>query len=207
MIYVTGNTVIDALLAGVKILDCYKNDEIISLENQLHSNKKIILVTGHRRENFGGGFINICDALIEISKNEDVDIIYPVHLNPNVQKVVHKKLDGIKNIHLINPLSYPAFLWLMKKSYIILTDSGGVQEEAPSLGIPVLVMRDTTERPEGVDAGTAILVGTNKDNIISFANKLINEKDFYNTISVKKNPYGDGKASKNIVELLKEYAK
>ena len=129
--------------------------------------KKLILVTGHRRENFGVGFENICNALLKISEIENVEIVYPVHLNPNVKKTVSRLLSGKSNIHLISPLNYPAFVWLMDKSHIILTDSGGIQEEAPSLGKPVLVMRDTTERPEGVECGTAILVGTNQKKIIN----------------------------------------
>src|SRR5690606_28432511 len=160
-------------------------------------------VTGHRRENHGQGFINICSALKDIAvQNNDVQIIYPVHLNPNVQKPVYELLEGISNIHLINPLSYPAFVWLMGKSYLIITDSGGVQEEAPSLGKPVLVMRNTTERPEAVEAGTVCLVGTNKDKIVTEANRLLNNTEAYSAMSTLHNPYGDGASCKRIVEFI-----
>jgi len=201
-IEVTGNTVIDALLNGVEISKTYNDKQIDFLNNIILENKKIILVTGHRRENFGAGFQNICDALTEISDNKDIQIIYPVHLNPNVKNVVHKMLGHISNIHLIEPLNYPAFTWLMNKSYIILTDSGGVQEEAPSLGVPVLVMRNNTERPEGVTAKTAILVGTDKEKIVQNVNRLLFEKIHYEKISLNENPYGDGTASKKIVNYM-----
>ena len=203
-IYVTGNTVIDALLYSKKIINRYKNQEIDQLKKKISKDKKIILITGHRRENFGEGFENICNALIEISKNDNIQIIYPVHLNPNVKNIVNKMLSDIDNIHLIKPLDYPAFVWLMNKSYLILTDSGGVQEEAPSLGIPVLVMRNTTERPEGIEQGTAILVGTEKKKIISTTKKLLENKEFYKKFSLNTNPYGDGKAAKKIVAFLKK---
>ena len=203
-IYVTGNTVIDALLYSKKIINRYKNQEIDQLKKKISKDKKIILITGHRRENFGEGFENICNALIEISKSDNIQIIYPVHLNPNVKNIVNKMLSDIDNIHLIKPLDYPAFVWLMNKSYLILTDSGGVQEEAPSLGIPVLVMRNTTERPEGIEQGTAILVGTEKKKIISTTKKLLENKEFYKKFSLNTNPYGDGKAAKRIVAFLKK---
>lgn len=203
-IYVTGNTVIDALLYSKKIINRYKNQEIDQLKKKISKDKKIILITGHRRENFGEGFENICNALIEISKSDNIQIIYPVHLNPNVKNIVNKMLSDIGNIHLIKPLDYPAFVWLMNKSYLILTDSGGVQEEAPSLGIPVLVMRNTTERPEGIKQGTAILVGTEKKKIISTTKKLLENKEFYKKFSLNTNPYGDGKAAKRIVAFLKK---
>mgnify|MGYP003575479125 CR=1 FL=1 len=203
-ILVTGNTVIDALLDSVTIVDSVENDEISMLKRIVDPSKKIILVTGHRRENHGQGFINICEALKEVAlQHKDVQIIYPVHLNPNVKKPVHKILSNISNVKLINPLAYPAFVWLMKKSYLIITDSGGVQEEAPSLGKPVLVMRDTTERPEAVDVGTVILVGTNKDKIISEANNLLINIKHYKDMSALHNPYGDGNACKRIVEFIK----
>jgi len=212
-ILVTGNTVIDALFLA---LDKIKSDK--ELENKIISNiakeinrktfnindSKFILVTGHRRENHGKGFINICKALKEIAiKNPSFNIIYPVHLNPNVQKPVYELLDDVDNIYLINPLQYEEFIYLMDKSYFIITDSGGVQEEAPSLGKPVLVMRDTTERPEAVEAGTVKLVGTNKEKIVIEAQKLIDSKEEYEKMSKAHNPYGDGKASKRIVEFLK----
>ncbi|MFT7251114.1 MAG: UDP-N-acetylglucosamine 2-epimerase (non-hydrolyzing), partial [Flavobacterium sp.] len=167
--------------------------------------KKIILVTGHRRENHGDGFVNICAALKEIAVTcPDVQVIYPVHLNPNVKRPVYEILGDISNIKLINPLAYPAFVWLMNQSYIIITDSGGVQEEAPSLGKPVLVMRDTTERPEAVEAGTVILVGTNKDKIIKECLDLLNNKERYQQMSALHNPYGDGRACERIVNFIKE---
>lgn len=203
-IIVTGNTVIDALLQSSKKVENINNLEIEFLKSIIIKNKKIILVTGHRRENHGQGFINICKALKDIAiNNSDVQIIYPVHLNPNVKEPVYKILSNIDNIKLINPLAYPAFVWLMNQSYLIITDSGGVQEEAPSLGKPVLVMRDTTERPEAVDAGTVILVGTDKEKIKIECEKLLNDQALYNTMSELHNPYGDGNACEKIVEFLK----
>jgi len=204
-IVVTGNTVIDALkysVEKVKSVD-FEDVEINQVEGLIHNDKKIILVTGHRRENHGQGFINICKALKKIAlDNEDVQIIYPVHLNPNVQKPVYELLRGIENITLIAPISYPAFVWLMEKSYLIITDSGGIQEEAPSLGKPVLVMRDTTERPEAVDAGTVILVGTNQTEIIKETQRLLDDNKWYNQMKRLHNPYGDGKACNRIVEYI-----
>lgn len=204
-ILITGNTVIDALLQSSDKVTSIENDEIESLKSTIDFNKKIILVTGHRRENHGDGFINICAALKEIAlANPEVQIIYPVHLNPNVKGPVYEILGDISNIKLINPLAYPAFVWLMNQSYIIITDSGGVQEEAPSLGKPVLVMRDTTERPEAVEAGTVILVGTNKNKIINECLDLLNNKERYEQMSALHNPYGDGKACERIVKYIKE---
>ncbi|CAL2090639.1 UDP-N-acetylglucosamine 2-epimerase [Tenacibaculum sp. 190524A05c] len=206
-ILITGNTVIDALhFSSDKVNSSdYSDNETEKLKKIIDFNKKIILVTGHRRENHGDGFINICSALKDLAnKNDDVQIIYPVHLNPNVQKPVYELLNNIDNIKLIDPLSYPAFVWLMNQSYLIITDSGGVQEEAPSLGKPVLVMRDTTERPEAVDAGTVILVGTQKDKIITEAQKLIDDSTIYNVMSELHNPYGDGNACEKIVQFIKE---
>lgn len=203
-IIVTGNTVIDALLFSVnKVKSGYVDSEIEDLKLKISEEKRIILVTGHRRENHGQGFINICTALKEIAlKHEDCEIIYPVHLNPNVQKPVYQLLSGVSNVKLIAPLSYPAFVWLMEKSYLIITDSGGVQEEAPSLGKPVLVMRDTTERPEAVDAGTVLLVGTDSDKIITEARRLLTNNSLYNSMSELHNPYGDGKACERIVNYI-----
>jgi UDP-N-acetylglucosamine 2-epimerase (non-hydrolysing) len=204
-ILIAGNTVIDALEYGAhKVNDNdFQDVEIEILKTIVDSSKKIILVTGHRRENHGQGFINICSALEQIAmENENVQIVYPVHFNPNVQKPVYKLLANIENIHLINPLSYPAFVWLMGQSYLIITDSGGVQEEAPSLGKPVLVMRDTTERPEAVEAGTVLLVGTDKNKIVSEFNKLIHDKEAYDKMSLLHNPYGDGRASERIVKFI-----
>lgn len=203
-IMITGNTVIDALLYSSDRVNTLQNNEIDALKNIVDVNKKLILVTGHRRENHGQGFINICEALKEIAiANSDVQIIYPVHLNPNVKRPVYDILSEIKNIQLIDPLAYPAFVWLMTQSYMIITDSGGVQEEAPSLGKPVLVMRDTTERPEAVMAGTVILVGTDKNRIISEAQCLLSDIERYQNMSALHNPYGDGKACERIIEFIK----
>lgn len=209
-IIVTGNTVIDALFLA---LDKIKNDkdleskiknQISNLNYEIKDDKKIILVTGHRRENHGQGFINICEALKTIAiNNPDIDIVYPVHLNPNVQKPVKEILSNISNVHLIEPLQYEQFIYLMDKSYFIITDSGGVQEEAPSLSKPVLVMRDTTERPEAVEARTVKLVGTDRETIIKEAQKLLDDKNEYEKMSKAHNPYGDGKACERIVEFIK----
>ena len=209
-ILVTGNTVIDALFLALDKIENnkeLKSDIIKNINTQykLDDSKKLILVTGHRRENFGQGFINICEALKTLAlNNSDIDIVYPVHLNPNVQKPVNKLLSSVSNVHLIAPLQYEAFLYLMSKSYFIITDSGGVQEEAPSLGKPVLVMRDTTERPEALDAGTVKLVSTNSGMIIKEAQMLLDDKLEYEKMSKAHNPYGDGKACEKIVEFIKE---
>ena len=204
-ILVTGNTVIDALdfSSGKVTSDQYSDSEVNNLKTIVDGSKRLILVTGHRRENHGQGFINICSALKEIAENNsDVQIIYPVHLNPNVQKPVYELLANIDNVKLIDPLSYPAFVWLMNKSYLIITDSGGVQEEAPSLGKPVLVMRDTTERPEAVDAGTVFLVGTDKNKIVNETNNLLKNEKAYLKMSKLHNPYGDGTACRKIVNFI-----
>jgi UDP-N-acetylglucosamine 2-epimerase (non-hydrolysing) len=209
-IIVTGNTVIDALFLALDKIE--KNDELktkivesINSQYEIKEDKKLILVTGHRRENFGDGFINICEALKTLAiNNPDVDIVYPVHLNPNVQKPVKEILSDTKNVYLIDPLQYEQFIYMMNKSYFIITDSGGVQEEAPSLGKPVLVMRDTTERPEAVEAGTVKLVGTNKEIIIKEAQNLIDNQEEYNKMSKAHNPYGDGKACERIVEFIRK---
>lgn len=210
-IIVTGNTVIDALFL---VLDKIKNDQkleeniknqIFNLNYDIKKDKKIILVTGHRRENHGQGFINICEALKTLAiNNPDIDLVYPVHLNPNVQKTVKEILSNISNVHLIEPLQYEQFIYLMDKSYFIITDSGGVQEEAPSLGKPVLVMRDTTERPEAVAAGTVKLVGTNTVSIVEEAQKFLDSDEAYQKMSQAHNPYGDGKACDRIVEFIKK---
>ncbi|WP_313672143.1 non-hydrolyzing UDP-N-acetylglucosamine 2-epimerase [Sphingobacterium multivorum] len=204
-ILVTGNTVIDALLdSSVRVKDI-KSSEIDALRKLVDSTKKLILVTGHRRENHGQGFINICEALRDIAnQNQNVQIIYPVHLNPNVKGPVYEILSGIENIDLIEPLAYPAFVWLMSNSHLIITDSGGVQEEAPSLGKPVLVMRDTTERPEAVEAGTVILVGANKEKIINEVEGLLLDNERYNEMAQLHNPYGDGKSCERIVNYIKK---
>lgn len=204
-IHVTGNTVIDALLFAVEKLKNYSDNEIEQLQKEIDFSKKILLVTGHRRENFGDGFINICEALLTIARNPDIQIIYPVHLNPNVQDPVKKLLGDQPNIKLIQPLAYPAFVWLMNQSTLILTDSGGIQEEAPSLGKPVLVMRETTERPEAVQAGTVKLVGTDKNEIINQTNRLLLDNTYYNAMTKVHNPYGDGQAVQRIVSIMKNH--
>ncbi|EAH8303425.1 UDP-N-acetylglucosamine 2-epimerase (non-hydrolyzing) [Campylobacter coli] len=209
-IFVTGNTVIDALFYMVEKIKndiAFKTKILSSIENEykISDNRKFILVTGHRRENFGEGFLQICEALKSIAiNNPNIDIVYPVHLNPNVQKPVKSILSDITNIYLINPLKYEEFVYLMSNCYFIITDSGGVQEEAPSLGKPVLVMRETTERPEAVEAGIVKLVGTCKSNIIKAAQELIDNEDKYKKMSKASNPYGDGKACEKIMEILKK---
>jgi len=205
-ILVTGNTVIDALFEGLKILESYQSETLRSIKSKFSVNDDIILVTAHRRENHGEGFKNICSALKKIAnKTPDVKIIYPVHLNPNVKGPVEMYLSGIENIFLIDPVSYPEFIYLMSISKLIITDSGGVQEEAPSIGKPVLVMRDTTERPEAVSAGTVILVGTDTAKIYNETISLLENNEKYEKMSLLHNPYGDGKASKRIVEFIKNY--
>lgn len=201
-VFVIGNTVIDALFYAIDRLKNYTSSEIDDLRNIIDENKRIILVTGHRRENFGEGFVNICDAINNISKEANVEVIYPVHLNPNVSDPVYSILGNNPNVKLINPLTYPAFVWLMEKSYLILTDSGGVQEEAPSLGKPVLVMRETTERPEALNAGTVLLVGTDKNKITGNVKMLLNDDTFYSKMKKTHNPYGNGAAVKQIIEIL-----
>lgn len=199
-IFIVGNTVIDALFMG---LDMVRQNErrFRDYFRLIDFSRRIILVTGHRRESFGEPFENICNALKEIAEH-NVEIVYPVHLNPNVRRYVYPILKGIKNIHLIEPLEYPYFIYLMSKSYLILTDSGGIQEEAPSLGKPVLVMRDVTERTEGIEAGTALLVGTKRKNIVASAKILLADKVQYDKMARSKNPYGDGKASERIRDIL-----
>ena len=205
-ILVTGNTVIDALMQSSYLVEDLEHQEISKLKSLMDESKKIILVTGHRRENHGEGFNQICAALKEIAgTHKSVQIIYPVHMNPNVKGPVFEQLGDMENIELIDPLSYPAFVWLMNQSYLIITDSGGVQEEAPSLGKPVLVMRDTTERPEAVEAGTVILVGTDKEKIVTECSSLLNNNNKYQKMSSLHNPYGDGKACKRIVNYIREF--
>ena len=201
-VLVTGNTVIDALLDSVERVNQEPSDLIKELSHTL-GDKEMILVTGHRRENHGEGFISICEALKAIAlDNTNRLIVYPVHLNPKVQEPVKRILSDINNVILIAPLAYQDFIWMMNRAKIIITDSGGVQEEAPSLGKPVLVMRHTTERPEAVDAGTVILVGTDKDLIVSEALDLLNNNERYETMCKLHNPYGDGKACERIVEFI-----
>jgi UDP-N-acetylglucosamine 2-epimerase (non-hydrolysing) len=204
-IWVTGNTVIDALLDVLSMIHGSSKifEEMRSRFSFLDTRKKLILVTGHRRENFGNGFENICQALKEIATtNMDVEIVYPVHLNPNVQEPVYRILSGCPSIHLIEPLEYLPFVYLMDRSYFVITDSGGIQEEAPAIGKPVLVMRETTERPEAIDAGTILLVGTEKIHIVSSANDLLYNLSLYNDMATKINPYGDGKAAHRIIDIL-----
>jgi len=202
-ILITGNTVIDALFESSERVKKLNNEEINYLQNKVDFSKRILLVTGHRRENHGQGFVNICNSLKQVAvNNPDIEIIYPVHLNPNVLKPVNDLLGNIKNIHLVKPLQYPSFVWLMNESYLIITDSGGVQEEAPSLGKPVLVMRDTTERPEAVEAGTVILVGTNTDKIVKETQELLDNSKKYELMSALHNPYGDGKACERIIKFI-----
>jgi len=203
-ITVTGNTVVDALF---DVIEKLKTDLDIKskLEKQfsfLNRTKKMILVTGHRRENFGQGFENICRAIEKIAERDDVQIVYPVHLNPNVQQPVNQHLGNNPNIHLIDPQDYLPFVYLMTQAHIILTDSGGIQEEAPSLGKPVLVMRDTTERPEALDAGTVKLVGTDFDTIVTETTRLLDNENDYREMSSRHNPYGDGKSAGRIADFI-----
>ncbi|MFV3335993.1 UDP-N-acetylglucosamine 2-epimerase (non-hydrolyzing) [Pseudomonas sp. KCA11] len=208
-IHTTGNTVIDALLEVVRKL------ESPALKSQfegqfsfLNPERRMVLVTGHRRENFGGGFERICQALVQTARQfPDVDIVYPVHLNPNVREPVNRLLADVNNIHLIEPLDYLPFVYLMTRSYLILTDSGGIQEEAPALGKPVLVMRDTTERPEAVAAGTVKLVGTDVESITEHLAKLLNDDATYREMSFAHNPYGDGKACARILDALSNFSR
>ena len=205
-IIVTGNTVIDALLSVVKKLN---NDKTLNQYYEekfsfLNKNKKVILVTGHRRESFGDGFERICQALAMLAERSDVQIVYPVHLNPNVQKPVKKLLSHFNNVFLLEPLDYLPFVYLMTQSYLILTDSGGIQEEAPSLGKPVLVMRETTERPEAVAAGTVQLVGTDVKKIITAASILLDDKSYYQKMSRTHNPYGNGLACQKILMEIRQ---
>ncbi|HEX5314074.1 MAG TPA: UDP-N-acetylglucosamine 2-epimerase (non-hydrolyzing) [Gammaproteobacteria bacterium] len=201
-IRVTGNTVIDALLRIVALARGEAATELARRFSYLDATRRLIVVTGHRRENFGPGFERICRALRRLAQRPDVEIVYPVHLNPNVRAPVGRLLDGVANIHLVEPLDYLPFVGLLDRSWIILTDSGGVQEEAPSLGKPVLVLRDTTERPEAVAAGTVRLVGTDEDRIVAEAARLLDEPECYEAMARAHNPYGDGKAAPRIVKEL-----
>lgn len=204
VVHVTGNTVIDALLQMSERIgsDAGLRKEMRDRFKFIDSKRHLILVTGHRRENFGDGFERICKALATIAQRQDVQIVYPVHLNPNVQEPVHRHLSGLENVHLIEPQDYLPFVYLMQQAHIILTDSGGVQEEAPSLGKPVLVMRETTERPEALDAGTVKLVGTDDARIVAALVRLLDEPSEYLRMSEAHNPYGDGKACQRIVEVI-----
>lgn len=206
-ILVTGNTVIDALHLGLQKVN-EENSSIMSLLSIIEPDKRIVLITAHRRENFGEGFENLCVAIKKVALDfrDSVQVVYPVHLNPNVREPVSRILAGIDNVHLIEPLEYEAFIWLMNRAHLIITDSGGVQEEAPSLGKPVLVMRDTTERPEAVEAGTVILVGTNPEKIIKEASLLLSSEELYITMSSKHNPYGDGKSAERIADFFANFS-
>ncbi len=204
-IHITGNTVIDALLG---VVDHIRGDSGLKQRFEAQFDfvdpaKRLILVTGHRRENFGSGFESICLALREIASRGDVQVIYPVHLNPNVQEPVRRILSGLPNVHLVEPLDYLPFVYLMDRCAIVITDSGGIQEEAPSLGKPVLVMRDTTERPEAVDAGTVKLVGTDHPTIVRETIRLLDDAAAYETMARAHNPYGDGHAAARIRDILK----
>ncbi len=205
-IFVTGNTVIDALLTSADKIKSYSwQDKFDRMFDFLDKSKRVVLITGHRRESFGNGFKNICTAIKELALMFPAcNFLYPVHLNPNVQQPVKEILDDkdLTNIHLIKPVEYLPFVYLLNRAYLILTDSGGIQEEAPSFGKPVLVMRDTTERPEGIEAGVVRLVGNNKENIVRETSSLINNEAEYNKMSCQKNPYGDGKAAERIVDIL-----
>jgi len=205
-IFVTGNTVIDALITVRDniLADVALQHELASRYPFLRDDKKLILVTGHRRESFGQGFEHICEAVAEIARaNEDVQIVYPVHLNPNVSEPVNRILGHVDNITLIEPQDYLPFVWLMNRAWLILTDSGGIQEEAPSLGKPVLVMRETTERPEAIKAGTVRLVGTDSEHIVAAVTHLLHDDTEYQAMSRAHNPYGDGKACARILHALK----
>jgi UDP-N-acetylglucosamine 2-epimerase (non-hydrolysing) len=203
-IHVTGNTAIDALFLAI---DRLRDDKILAREmvgkfSFLNPDKRLLLVTGHRRESFGDGFERICKALVVLAERDDVQVVYPVHLNPNVQEPVRRIMGDLYNVHLIAPQDYLPFVYLMSRAHLIITDSGGVQEEAPSLGKPVLVMRETTERPEAVSAGTVKLVGTDSGLIVSEATRLLDDEAVYRAMSRVINPYGDGKASERIVQVL-----
>ena len=208
-IFITGNTVIDALLMAVDIISTaagVKEKMAKELQEKGYTvgDREYILVTGHRRENFGDGFLHICKAIKELAAlHPEMDIVYPVHLNPNVQKPVYELLSGLSNVYLISPLDYLPFIYAMQHSTLLLTDRGGVQEEAPSLGKPVLVMRDTTERPEAVEAGTVKLVGTNAEAIVSNVTALLLDKEMYKRMSETHNPYGDGQACERIIAALR----
>ena len=204
-IIVTGNTVIDALLDVIKKLetDVELKSALQAQFNFLDENKRLVLITGHRRESFGGGFERICEAIAHMAKEfPEVEFVYPMHLNPHVREPVNRLLAGLHNVYLIEPLDYLPFVYLMNKAYVLLTDSGGIQEEAPSLGKPVLVMRDTTERPEAVAAGTVKLVGTSTGTIVSELTSLLSDEEAYKAMSFAHNPYGDGKACARILNAL-----
>lgn len=203
-VHKVGNTVIDALHLGLDLIRQGGEEKYREYFSYINFSKRVVLVTGHRRENFGEGFEHICRAIACIADNNDIEIVYPMHMNPNVREPVMKHLSHKSNVHLVEPLDYPYLIWLMEKCYFVLTDSGGIQEEAPALGKPVLVMRDVTERQEGVEAGTARLVGTDCGKIVSAAAELLCGGASYSSMSNAVNPYGDGKTSERIVRILEE---
>ena len=205
-VHVVGNTVIDALFLGLQIIKESREHSLETWFDSLHLAGRIILVTGHRRESFGAPFEQICTALARIaSTHDDCTIVYPVHLNPHVREPVFRLLGHVRNIRLLDPLDYPSLIWLLSKSSLVLTDSGGIQEEAPSLGKPVLVMRDVTERMEGVAAGTARLVGTNAETIIREASRLLDDRSAYDGMARAINPYGDGTSCLRIVRIMEQW--
>ena len=207
-VYMVGNTVIDALLLGLTMIQQQGEKKYYEFFKNIDFSKRIILITGHRRESFGKPFEKMCEAIKEIAlAYSDVELIYPVHFNPNVRKTVSNILENIKNIHLIEPLDYPYLIWIMNQSYLVLTDSGGIQEEAPTLGKPVLVMRDVTERQEGIDAGTAKLVGTSKSVIIHETKNLLDNPESYQKMANAVNPYGNGTTSQQIIKIYKSISR
>ena len=204
-IFVTGNTVVDALLLALEKIESSPSirEALESRFSMLSENRKIVLITGHRRENFGDGFLQICDAIKQLANRFDnVDFVFPVHLNPKVKSLVHSRLGDLENVRLFEPLEYLPFVYLMNQCELILTDSGGIQEEAPSLGKPVLVMRDTTERPEALEAGTVVLTGANRIKIVESVSNLLTNADAYNKMSFAHNPYGDGSSSQRIISVI-----
>ena len=207
LIHVTGNTVVDALInvSGKIAQNSKLNNELSEKFSFLNPSRKLILITGHRRENFGQGFENICNALSRIAQRDDVELIYPVHLNPNVQEPVRRILENCPRIHLLEPQDYLPFVYLLNRAYIVITDSGGIQEEAPSLGKPVLVMRDVTERPEAVHAGTVKLVGVDSEKIFFETTRLLDDAEEYERMSRAHNPYGDGKSAARIAKILTDF--
>jgi UDP-N-acetylglucosamine 2-epimerase (non-hydrolysing) len=204
-VFVTGNTVVDALFDSTRRIaaNLELSSHLSACFPFLDASKKLLLVTGHRRENWGDPFIRICDALVQLAKRDDVQIVYPVHLNPAIREPAHQRLGGVPNVHLIEPQDYLPFVYLMQRAYLVITDSGGIQEEAPSLGKPVLVVREVTERPEAVAAGTVKLVGTDTQKIVSCAVQLLQDGAAYRVMSEASNPFGDGTAATQIVEALK----
>lgn len=204
-ILITGNTVIDSLYLGLEKLKNFNSKELEEIVHKIDSTKKTILITAHRRENHGQGIVNICQAIRKLCNEfDEIQVVIPVHPNPNVKKIIFNELQNIQNIILLSPLSYPSFIWLMSHSYIILTDSGGIQEEAPSLGKPILLLRENSERPEAIISGNVILVGTDVDKIYSKCKNLLLNNDDYSKISEISNPYGDGKAAQKIANFIGE---